>query len=118
MLLKTSDLISVVRLSADKAQANIAIKLIKLEPSLLANLAQIENSKVIEKLLEDSGFISLVESLADNNGNNLLHLACKNNNHQLATEILEKNHIDVNKQNSEGKTVFHILLGSVDKILC
>ncbi|WP_375329728.1 ankyrin repeat domain-containing protein [Candidatus Tisiphia endosymbiont of Nemotelus uliginosus] len=110
LLLKTSNLMSVVRLSADKAQANIAIKLIKLEPSLLANLAQIENSKVIEKLLEDSGFISLVESLADNNGNNLLHLACKNNNHQLATEILEKNHIDVNKQNSEGKTVFHILL--------
>ncbi|MCC8371839.1 MAG: hypothetical protein LN568_03715 [Rickettsia endosymbiont of Pseudomimeciton antennatum] len=111
LLLKTSDLMAVVKLSADKAQANIDIKLIKLEPSLLADLARIGNSKVIEKL-EDFGFISFVESLADNNGNNLLHLACQNNNHQLAIQILEKNHIDVNKQNSEGKTAFHILLES------
>ncbi|WP_375318931.1 ankyrin repeat domain-containing protein [Candidatus Tisiphia endosymbiont of Oplodontha viridula] len=112
LLLKTSDLMSVVKLSADKVQANIAVKLIKLESSLLGNLAQIENSKVTEKLLESPEFMSLAESLTDSNGNNLLHLACQNNNYQLATRILEKAHINVNQQNNEGKTAFHILLES------
>ncbi|MDD9334677.1 MAG: hypothetical protein PV347_01285 [Rickettsiaceae bacterium] len=110
LLLETSDLMSVVRLSADKTQANITVKLIKLQPNLLTKLAQVENSGVAEKLLEDPGFMSLAESLTDSNGNNLLHLACQNNNYQLATRILEKAHINVNQQNSEGKTAFHILL--------
>ncbi|BFD45972.1 MAG: hypothetical protein DMENIID0002_06180 [Rickettsia endosymbiont of Sergentomyia squamirostris] len=110
LLLETSDLMSVVKLSADKTQANITVKLIKLQPNLLTKLSQVENSGVAEKLLEDPGFMSLVESLTDSNGNNLLHLACQNNNYQLATRILEKAHINVNQQNSEGKTAFHILL--------
>jgi len=110
LLLETSDLMSVVKLSADKTQANITVKLIKLQPNLLTKLAQVENSGVAEKLLEDPGFMSLAESLTDSNGNNLLHLACQNNNYQLATRILEKAHINVNQQNSEGKTAFHILL--------
>ncbi|WP_375332555.1 MULTISPECIES: ankyrin repeat domain-containing protein [unclassified Candidatus Tisiphia] len=110
LLLETSDLMSVVKLSADKTQANITVKLIKLQPDLLTKLAQVENSGVAEKLLEDPGFMSLAELLTDSNGNNLLHLACQNNSYQLATRILEKAHINVNQQNSEGKTAFHILL--------
>ncbi len=96
---------SVVKLASDNNQVDIIMKLVKLKPTLLTELAKIESDEVIKQLLTVQQFMLLT----DDNGNNLLHLACKNNNNQLASRILEKGHIDVNQQNNEGKTALNIL---------
>merc|ERR1719401_2523995 len=42
----------------------------------------------------------------DENGNNLLHIACQNNNRRIA-KLLLKNKVSVNEQNAKGNTPLH-----------
>ncbi len=55
--------------------------LLALEPDLLNGLIQNNSAELTDE------FVLFAESLRDHNGNNLLHLACQNDNYQLAIHL-------------------------------
>ena len=68
--------------------------------SIINKLCQLDKT-----LLDKHGFMNIT----DQNGNNLLHLACRNGNTELVEMILQKGLSCLNKQNNEGQTALHIL---------
>lgn len=103
-----SDALSVLRIAVDEGRAELAHQLCILDESLLNRLSESDNNSLTQELLSSEGFLEVV----DVEGNDILHLACRNGNQDLVASILTADPGCVNKQNSAGQTALHILLES------